>query len=396
MSESEQVHGKVLLERARTMVPALRERAREAEKLQRLPDTTIGDAVDAGLFRAFVPKRHGGLQVDFRYGPLITRELAHGCLSSAWIISFYIQHNWQAGLFPEALQSLLWKDRPYILAPAHIIPSGSATPVKGGYRVNGKWPWGSGIQHAEWFFAAAVVPGDGPLLDTRYFVIPAEQTALEGSWDVSGLAGTGSNTIVVDDVFVAEEMHGARFAQMLDGSAPGVATQEPYLWQIPMVPLLMYNSLGAMAVGAAETAYQIFINLMDGKSIKYGGGKAKENSAVHMRAGRARMNLTAISNLFEANIEKIEERTRSGNFLNEFERLEIMAESSHIVHAARRLIDDLCEGAGSSFNFLSNPLQRIRRDMNVLATHGITNLDRSTENYGKVLLGHDIPLDSIR
>ena len=158
MATASEVTGEMLVESARGLVPALRARAREAEELRSLPDATIQDAAEAGLFQAFVPKRYGGYEVDFRYGPHITRELAHGCLSSAWVISFFIQHNWQLGLFPEAVQQRLWADKPYVLAPAHIIPSGTATPVEGGYRVNGKWPWASGVMHGNWFWAAAVVP----------------------------------------------------------------------------------------------------------------------------------------------------------------------------------------------------------------------------------------------
>jgi 3-hydroxy-9,10-secoandrosta-1,3,5(10)-triene-9,17-dione monooxygenase len=396
MNNSQEITGEILLERARAMVPALRGRARETEQNARLPDATINEAAEAGLFQAFVPKRYGGYEVDFQYGPRVTRELAHGCAASAWILSFFVQHNWQAGLCADDLQLKLWAARPYVLAPAHIIPSGTAVPVDGGYQLSGRWQWTSGIQHGDWFFAAAVVPGgDGPRPDTRYFVVPIEQVTIDGTWEVSGLAGTGSNTVVIKDIFVADDMQ-VSFNDMLDGTAPGRTTQTPYLWDVPMVLVLMYNSLTAISVGVAEAAYQILIDIVQEREIKYGGGAALKNSAVHMRAGRCKMTLATIQNLFDSNLAKIEDRTRSGEPLSEFERLELMAQATWIIHASRWLIDDICEGAGSSFNFLSHPLQRMRRDMNVLGTHGIANYDRSTENYGKVLLGHDIPPDALR
>ena len=395
MAASNEVTGKILVERARAMAPVLRERAREAEEARRIPDVTLQDAIDAGLLQALVPKRYGGYEIDFHYSSQITRELAHGCISSAWIISFFNQHNWQLGLFPQAIQERLWGPKPYVLAPAHIIPSGTAQAVDGGYRVNGKWGWGSGINHADWFWAAAVVRGEGPAADARYFAIPVEQTSTEGDWDVAGLGGTGSVTVVVDDIFVADDMQ-ISIAEMLNGSAPGIASHDGILWRIPMVQVLMYNSLVAMAVGAAEAAHEIFIEGMKKKQIKYGGGAAIENSAVHMRAGKTKFDLAMIRNLFDANLAKIWERAGSDDPMSEFEKLEIQGQGSYIVHASRWLVDEICESAGSSVNFLSHPLQRIRRDINVLATHGIANLDRTTEVYGKVLLGHDIPPDALR
>ena len=261
MAGSNEVTGEVLVERARVMIPTLRERARETETLRRLPDATIQDAADAGFFQAFVPRRNGGHEIDFRFGPQITRELAHGCLSSAWVISFLTQHNWQLALFPDSVQQRVWADKPYMLAPAHIIPGGSAEPVDGGYRVSGKWSWASGVMHASWFLAMAVVPEDGPALDTRYFLMPIEDTSIIDAWDVAGLAGTGSNTVVADDVFIAEEMQ-ISLSSMLEGTSPGLNFNANPLWRAPMVLVLDFNSIIAASVGTAEAAHAIFIDAM--------------------------------------------------------------------------------------------------------------------------------------
>ena len=115
-----------------------------------------------------------------------------------------------------------------------------------------------------------------------------------------------------------------------------------------------------------------------------------------MRVGRAQLKVTSIRNLLDGTLAEIDDRTRSGEFLSEYERLEMVARGTHIIHNARWIVDEICEGAGLSINFLSHPLQRMRRDLNVLASHGIANLDRSIEVYGKVLLGHDIPPEAIR
>lgn len=115
-----------------------------------------------------------------------------------------------------------------------------------------------------------------------------------------------------------------------------------------------------------------------------------------MRAGRTQLKISMIRNLLDVTRAKIDDRKRAGDPLNEFERLEIVAHGTYIIHNARWIVDKICEGAGSSVNFLSHPLQRMRRDINVLSTHGIANLDRSIEVYGKVLLGHNTPPEAIR
>lgn len=395
MSASASVTGEQLVERARALAPVLRERAQETEALRRLPDATIADAAEAGFFQAFVPRRHGGHEIDFRYVPQITRELAQGCLSSAWVISFLTQHNWQLSLFPEAVQQTVWAERPYAFAPAHLIPGGTATPVEGGYRVSGRWAWASGVMHSNWFLAMALVPGDGPAPDARYFLVPIDELEVLDNWHVAGLAGTGSNTVVIEDAFVPEERQ-VTIASMMTGTAPGNAVNDGYLWRVPMVLVLDYNSIVAASVGVAEGAHALLVEIMRGKQIAYGGGAAFGSSAVQMRVGRTRLAVDAVRRVLDANLALIEGRTREDEPLSEFERLELVAQGTWIIHQARRIVDDICEGAGSSANFLSHPLQRMRRDLNVLATHGIANEDRSVEIYGKVLLGHEIPPEAIR
>lgn len=395
MTSEAPLSGEELVARARALAPTLRERAQETERLRRLPDSTLADAADAGFFQAYVPRRYGGHEIDFRFGPQISRELAHGCLSSAWVISFLMQHNWQLALFPEAAQQALWAERPYMLAPAHLIPGGTATPVDGGYRVSGSWAWSSGIMHADWFLALAVVPGDGPAPDARYFAVPRDALHVEDVWEVAGLAGTGSNTVVAEDVFVPEERQ-VRFGDMLSGTAPGLAVNDGYLWRVPMVLVLDFNSIIAASVGTAEAAHAVFLEQTQSKEIAYGGGAARGNTAVQMRLGRTKLKVTTLRTLLDTTLARIETRTREGPPLTETERLEMVAIGTHIIHSARAILDEICEGAGSSFNFLSHPLQRMRRDLNVLASHGVANLDRTMEHYGQVLLGHDMPAGAIR
>jgi 3-hydroxy-9,10-secoandrosta-1,3,5(10)-triene-9,17-dione monooxygenase len=395
MTNANEVTGEILLERAAAMIPSLRARGEETEELGHLPHATLREVEASGLFSAFVPKRYGGHEIDFHYPPQVTRLLARGCPASAWVISFFTHHNWQLGLYPEAVQKMLWADKPFAFAPGQIVPNGKATVTDGGYRLSGRWPWASGVMHANWAMLNGIVPGDGPAPDMRYFLVPKSDFSVDVDWRVAGLKGTGSNTLVVDDIFVPEERQ-IPFPSMTDGSAPGFATQDSYLWRIPMIVVMYYNSLTPLALGAAEGVLEMFIEDMRKKHLVFGGGPALDNAGVQMRIGRNKMRLDALSSLFETIIMNAEQRAKADQPFSDTERLEMTMHSTHIIHSARRIIDDLGEAAGASANYLSHPIQRFRRDLNALATHAAFNFDHNTAVLGRVALGLGIPPEQIR
>ena len=121
-------------------VDRLADRAREAERLRRLPDATVTDLSASGLTELLVPKRFGGQQAEFPALLDPVRRMAHGCTSSAWTIGFYALHNWMVALFGEQAQEEAFASRPF-LAPAPLAPTGRGVPVDGGIRLTGRWSW---------------------------------------------------------------------------------------------------------------------------------------------------------------------------------------------------------------------------------------------------------------
>ena len=149
-NQDEAVSGAELVARAAALVPALRMRARAAEENGRIPEETVDDLKAAGLFRAVVPKRFAGYEVDFKYIPQIFRELGRGCTSTAWAMGFLIYHNFQFAHFSERAQEDAWGGRGYTMAPGQVMPSGLAVPVDGGFQLSGRWGYATGIQHGDW------------------------------------------------------------------------------------------------------------------------------------------------------------------------------------------------------------------------------------------------------
>src|SRR5260221_7092155 len=147
---SDSENAEVLIERARSLIPALRQRSNQATADRRLPQETIDDFQRLGLTRCLQPAMFGGFASNYRVFSKMLRTLAQGCGSSAWVAAVHGEHSWVLGSFPKQAQHDVWDNNPFAVASASVAPSGTAEPVGGGYRLNGRWGFASGCDHAQW------------------------------------------------------------------------------------------------------------------------------------------------------------------------------------------------------------------------------------------------------
>ncbi len=202
-------------------VARLADRAGEAEKLRRLPQATVDDYRSSGLARLLLPKRYGGSQAEFPEILETVRLMAHGCTSSAWTLGFYTLHNWMLALFGEQAQDEVFADGP-VLCPAPLAPTGRAIPEDGGVRLTGRWSWATGVMDADWVMVGAICgPDDAPY--PALVLVPADDTRVEDVWHTAGMCATGSNDVIVDDVWVPEHRLVA-VTDIYGGTAPGRGT----------------------------------------------------------------------------------------------------------------------------------------------------------------------------
>src|SRR5262245_41367180 len=139
-----------LKRRAADLRPLLEKSADETDARRRLPDAVVAAVKEAGLCRLMVPKRFGGHQTSIHTYIDVMAELGRGCGSTSWVASLINVCAWLAALFPEKAQSDIWESNPDAWAAGSLAPNGVATPVDGGWRVSGRWPWASGSLHAQW------------------------------------------------------------------------------------------------------------------------------------------------------------------------------------------------------------------------------------------------------
>src|SRR5690242_14718127 len=189
-------NAEILIERARSLVPALRLRSKQATADRRLPQETIADFQRLGLTRCLQPAMFGGFASNYRVFSKMLRTLAQGCGSSAWVAAVHGEHSWVIGQYPEKAQREVWGDNPLAVASASFPPTGAAERAPGGHRLNGKWSYASGCDYAQWLLLnAAVKEGGKP--EERLFLVPAGEVEIVDDWHVMGLAGTGSKSVVL-------------------------------------------------------------------------------------------------------------------------------------------------------------------------------------------------------
>ncbi len=364
-------------------VERLAVRAREAENLRRLPQATVDDYRDSGLAGLLLPKRYGGSQAEFPEILEMVRLLAHGCTSSAWTLGFYTLHNWMLALFGEQAQDEVFADGP-VLCPAPLAPTGRAVPDEGGVRLTGRWSWATGVMDADWVMVGAVCgPDDAPY--PALVLLPANDTRVEDVWHTAGMCATGSNDVIIDDVWVPEH----RLVPVTDiygGTAPGAELHDAAVYRWPMVPALALTA-AMPALGSAELVADLFARRLTERVIAYSGAAQKDEPTAQMRLGDARTRLRAMRALTDSAVEDIQIRVGSGQHVGRKMRAGVRAAAAYVVHESRSVIADLLEASGASAQFLDHPLQRAKRDVDVISGHVVFDYDGSRELAGALEIG---------
>jgi 3-hydroxy-9,10-secoandrosta-1,3,5(10)-triene-9,17-dione monooxygenase len=384
------LHGGELIQRLQALVPALRERGSEAEEAGRVPQKTVDDLIGADVFRAVVPARFGGHEVDFRYVPQIFRTLSRGCVSTARTMGFLVYHNFQFAHFPAPAQDEVWgAGRGFTMAPGQVMPSGSATAAEGGYRLTGRWGYATGIHHGDWMLLSAPVSGGECDGDVPRFYVPVSEFRILDTWKVASMRATGSHDVELDDVFVPA-WRSVRVSELRGGTAEGLALNPGYLWRIPLLSFMCSGAVGPM-VGAAEAMLEIVTDTLRNKVRAYSINQAQGQMSTRVRLAQVSLRLQAMVALYERSIIGIEESAARGEVMDTAGRAEVRATMSWIASEAQAIVNTLAKEAGSRGNYLSSAVQRFQRDVNGLATHALFDMDHTGDLYAHTLLGMDLP-----
>jgi len=383
--------GRELLERIQALVPDLAAEAAESERLRRPTDAAIRMLEESGVFRLMVPRCYGGLELDLDTFLEVGLTLGEADMSLAWVACFCIEHNWMLCQFPERFQRALYAQKSHILAPGVIAPGGSARRENGGYRMKGRWQWGTGVMHASWVIVGAFVDegtGKPPTPESlKFLALPIEDVKVDDTWYVSGMIGTGSNDIVVDGAFIPEERSVA-IIEMAEGRAPGSRLHKGPLYRTPMLPILELAASMPL-VGHLRTLVRGFEERLK-THFRPGPGlmKQADRPALQMRLAKAAVEARqAELALRDVAAEVMAMRERASHL----QRSRWITTVAHAVHQTRGVVQEIAEASGASAHFQQHALQRALRDVSVGACLFVYDIDIHREVYGKLLLGVDTP-----
>ena len=351
----------------------------------------MSDLIASGFTELLVPARFGGQEAPFPDILDPVRRLAHGCTSSAWTIGFLTLHNWMLALFGEQAQQEAFDSRPF-LAPAPLAPTGRGLAADGGIRLSGRWSWATGVMHGNWIIVAALCgPDDG--IYPALALLPISAVNVEDVWHTDGMRATGSNDVVATDVFVPEH----RLVKVTDiyaGTAPGAGLHDSATYRWPMVPALAL--LAAMpALGSAERVTESYARRLAERVLPYEGVMQKDKPIAQAHLAGAQVRLRSLRALLADTVGEIETIVVAGDSVEKPVRAQARLAAAHIVTESRAVIGELMGAGGASIHFLSSPMQRFKRDVDVLAGHVVFDYDTSRELAGALALGMKIPRTSM-
>lgn len=242
-----------LIEQAKSLAPLLKEKAREAE-IARWPLDEVIEAVrKTDLFSMMVPKRYGGHEIDIDTFFEVVLTLSRADASMGWLLGFYIEHAFWFCHYPQEVQDEIYGDNRYILAPAALNPGGgTATKVEGGYRLSGRWAWGTGILHSTWVMAGCLMKNEDGTIVPMFFCLPREDVEEIDTWHIAGMCATGSWDFKVEDKFVPES-RARNFMDILNLNTGIMDRFDAPLYKTPLMSLLSFAA-GIPCLGAAQAA----------------------------------------------------------------------------------------------------------------------------------------------
>jgi alkylation response protein AidB-like acyl-CoA dehydrogenase len=356
------------------LAPLIEEARNDFDSIRQLPQAVFHALADAGLFRLWLPRTFGGPELSpFEFMQVVEAASALDG-SVGWLIGNGGGMSRVGGYLGEAVVRDWFRD-PHVFVAGATGAVGAAVAVEGGYRVTGRWPFGSGAHHASRFMVLASEQADGPRICCY---LGREDVDILDNWYVSGLRGTGSCDFEARDVFVPIS-HTHLFLEPRP-------TQRGLVYRMPAISVFAW-SICAVPLGITRGAISAFVELANRKS-RLGNAPLRDRELIQATVGRAEAMLCAArASLIDAMTELTTAIDVAGERLVKA-RAMLRIAGTHAAETAMRVTDMLAAAAGSVSIFQTCPLERAVRDAQAAAKH----IAVSPNNYivaGRLVLGLD-------
>jgi alkylation response protein AidB-like acyl-CoA dehydrogenase len=366
--------GNEILERARAVAPSLRERSADIERERRLPADVVEMLRDTGVFRMGFASAWGGPELNSAQQTRVIEALSYGDASAGWCAMIGSDTGLYAAFLDEPVAKEMFTSLDMITAGL-LFPTGHAERVAGGYRLTGRWQFGSGISHADWVISGAFIYRDGqpePSAagdphDSRLMMVPRAQVEVIDTWHTTGLAGSGSCDYTITDVFVPEE-HTLTFGAVRTGPGP-LAQPEVHMRNMPGVPL-----------GVARAALDYASELASARADDYRAQVTLADCEADFAATRG--------GVYDSLRRQHDVLTAGGTLddLTPRERVALPLTRLHAFRTARSIVSRLYDLLQTTSIYQTSPMDRWLRDTTTMCQHVVAQ-DRILQSAGAYLLG---------
>jgi len=390
-AERQQALRAELMAKTTALVPLLRAKAAETERTRRIPDDILAALDQAGLFRMRAPQRFGGHEADLRAYMDVITELGRGCGSTAWIAFISIATAWIAAQFSDEAQRDVFEGNPDARTIGVLAMSEPARAVDGGYIVSGRWPYASNCLHAHWAVLAVPLPLDGGIAP-GIILAPMSDLKIEDTWHVVGMRGTGSNTVIAENIFVPA--HRVLPVETLaKGQSPRTHKDE-FIYRESFMPTAII-AVAPPILGMAQAALDLTLERINAasKPIAYTFyDDLRKAPSMQLALAQASTLIDTAVLLMRRWSDEIADAARAGEDFAFTKRARLRMDIGYAMKCCRDAVDLLLSVQGASAFAESNPIQRVWRDLEMASRHGLLSGEVPNEIYGRALVGNFDPL----
>ncbi|MGW2282908.1 acyl-CoA dehydrogenase family protein [Streptomyces sp. NPDC001770] len=380
-----------MLDRVTELRPWLREQQPVAERQRRIPQDTVERLAEAGVFGVTIPARYGGADFTTRELYDLFRALGAGCGATSWVVWAAAGGNLWSFAFPDDVLAPVYGapwtgNRTFALGGTSRRMSGTARRVEGGWMIDGRWPFATGSVHASHGYLA-VFYDDTDDTKVGMALVPKESLVALDDWDATGLAATGSQTVMTDgELFVPDE----RFSTptLLASRIDEQAEQGRGPRRGGLVRSLVTGT--GTALGMADHALETFLGAVGKRTIPY-SPYANQSVAplTRLTVGRAHSRIRAAGLVAEAAAAALDRCDREAVDPTEREVLQFHSDAAYVWDACASAVEMLLHASGASAITRRQPLQLIARNCRAGSLHAALTVDTWMENMGRALCGVD-------
>jgi 3-hydroxy-9,10-secoandrosta-1,3,5(10)-triene-9,17-dione monooxygenase len=372
-----------IMRRVAEISPTLSAHAHECDLARKLTAESMAAMVNAGMFRIPQPRRVGGYELSLRTLADAVTSLSEACPSSGWVLMVMGAHHWCMGSFPEAAQDNVFGGGRDGLVAGTLSSQGTASPADGGFRVEGRWQFCSGVDHADWVILGCADPATRR--PSVHVVVPRADIEVDDTWHVMGLQGTGSKDVLAHNVFVP--MHRAIDTRILfRGASPHAGNHSTNLYRLSAEAMLSV-SVSTAVLGSAKFALRQFIERTKERRVILTGARKAEHGPTQVRLSEAAAEIHSADLLLHDILGEFDGLMATGETFDNDHRVRAKWQAAYAAELCRRAVARMFSGSGAHAVYAPSALQAAFRNVNVGAQHASIDFDNSAEAYARARLG---------